>query len=300
MSSSMNIWPWAWWSILVGINIVSFLWCCYIYWGSAKANAHNGDHYPRRMRILGLVFVSVALYRSIFVSSYYEQLAWFDILANSSLIIRGLAFFAELSFASLFMFAMLRFNKELPVQNNTGQSRLLGLVLERSPYVILICIFIAQFFATTALIFKIELFFAIEETLWGLAFLSVLPLALMQLLRVYQYSSTVEADRLRPLKIFATMNASWCVIYCSYSFFYHLPIELWPHVIDELQAGKFALKSGFGAVADALFLVNETKGYSQWGGINFVIWHTGYFSVSVWMVLFLMTGPRLKTAAKSS
>jgi len=38
---------------------------------------------------------------------------------------------------------------------------------------------------------------------------------------------------------------------------------------------------------------------NAWGGMGFVIWHTGYFSLCVWMVLFLMTGPRQLTIAKT-
>lgn len=245
------------------------------------------------MRVLGLIFVTVGLYRSIFVSNYYDQLAWFDSIANSSLLIRFFAFFAELSFAALFMFAMLQFNKDLPAAIKPDRNRLMSFVHTKSPYLIFACIFTAQFFATTALIFKIDLFFAIEETLWGLAFLSVLPLAIIQLQRALSEQNNVPAQQMKSLKAFAIMNAAWGVIYCSYSMLYHLPIELWPHVIDELQAGNFAMKSGFSAVKDAFFIVNETKDFTEWGGINFLIWHSGYFSISVWMVLFLTSGPRM-------
>ena len=44
---------------------------------------------------------------------------------------------------------------------------------------------------------------------------------------------------------------------------------------------------------DALLVVNETKDLSEWGDIGFLIWHSGYFSICVWIVLFLMRGPRL-------
>jgi hypothetical protein len=55
------------------------------------------------MRVLGLVFLGVAFCRSIFVASYLEQLAWFNSLLNSSLLIRFLAIFAiGYGFYSLF------------------------------------------------------------------------------------------------------------------------------------------------------------------------------------------------------
>jgi hypothetical protein len=53
-----------------------------------------------------------------------------------------------------------------------------------------------------------------------------------------------------------------------------------------------AIGTGIEAVRDAFFVVRETKDLAAWGGLGFVIWHSGYFSICVWMVLFLMNGPR--------
>jgi hypothetical protein len=54
-----------------------------------------------------------------------------------------------------------------------------------------------------------------------------------------------------------------------------------------------AFQFGIQAIHDAFLIVHETKDLNAWGGIGFVVWHTGYFSICVWIVLFLMTGPRL-------
>ena len=53
-----------------------------------------------------------------------------------------------------------------------------------------------------------------------------------------------------------------------------------------------AFKFGMAAIGEALTVVNVTRDLSEWGGIGFIIWHTGYFSICVWMVLLFMTGPR--------
>jgi hypothetical protein len=60
-----------------------------------------------------------------------------------------------------------------------------------------------------------------------------------------------------------------------------------------------AFRFGFPAIRDALLIVHETKDLGAWGGMGFIIWHTGYFSICVWMALFLMTGPRLSKIAKA-
>ena len=131
------------------------------------------------MRFMGLAFILVAMYRSVFVSRYLYQYGWFDTIANSSLIIRSLAWVAELSFAGLIAFAMLRFNKDMR-KNNHGNSVLLSQYERHAPWALITCIFLAQFFATGGLITKSRLLFAIEETLWGVGFFSVLPLAIIQ------------------------------------------------------------------------------------------------------------------------
>ncbi|WP_419834405.1 hypothetical protein [Endozoicomonas atrinae] len=286
MESPEWTWAWTWWSTLVLINSISIvlavLFC-------RRRNTEN-DSYLRWMKLMGMIFVSVALYRSVFVSSYMEQLAWFDSLANSSLLIRSLAFFAELSFAGLFMLAMLRTSQDLELYPS-GQEHVFDVLVSRAPKFLFLCIFTAQFFATTALITKFEVLFAIEETLWGMAFLSIFPLAIKQLRAVLK--SEHSTTELRLLKPFVWLNVIWLVGYCSYSVFYHLPIEYWPHVLEDMRQGNYQFNASLKAVTDALLVVNETKSLSEWGGIGFLIWHSGYFSICVWIVLFLMRGPRL-------
>mgnify|MGYP000659735402 CR=1 FL=1 len=298
MESLSGFWPWPWWSMMVAVNTLSFCAGLYIFRRSLQAVDEERAQYLKVMRVLGLIFVSVALYRSVFVSSYLEQLAWFDSLANSSLLIRGLAFFAELSFAGLFMLAMLQVNKDVPISGDDNASGIQRFFYKKAPYAFFACLFIAQFFATTALVTKFELLFAIEETLWGLAFLLIVPLAVAQLRSVYVQQD--NGGNLKMLKAFTVMNASWCLLYCSYSVFYHLPIEYWPHVIENLKTVGVVMNTGAGVLNDAFFVVNESKDFNEWGGIGFMIWHSGYFSVCVWMVLFLMRGPRkLLTQARA-
>lgn len=293
----MTDWAWPWWIIMVCINAVSFAVGLFIFRYSAGLQANEQSLYLRRMRVLGLIFVTVALYRSIFVSSYLEQLAWFNSVANSSLLIRGFAFFAELSFAGLFALSLLQLNKELP---ETGTSTVNGSALDLGPYILFGSIFIAQFFATTALITKYEVLFAIEETLWGIAFLAIFPLAIIQLKRVFSASATLPRERLKMYRALTVMTTVFCALYCSYSLFYHLPIEYWPHIIRDLQSGNVVFNSGSSAIKDALLVVNETKDFQRWGGTGFLIWHSGYFSICVWMALFLMSAPRLLPAKSTS
>ena len=292
----MNNWSWAWqwWGAIVAINIINVAIGIIVYFKSKKSDAIEFQKYRKTMRILGLIYVLVALYRSIFVSSYLGQLAWFDSLANSSLLIRFFAIFSEVSFAGLIMLALLQVNKEVPKPAHYFPGRLMRFVETKTPYVFFICLCTAQLFATTATIVKMDVLFAIEETLWGFAFLSILPLLIIQIRRVYSYKDEKARREFRLFRIFAVILTVFTVGYCSYSVFYHLPIEYWPSAIAQLQMASPipAIRTGLPAIRDAFFVVHETKDLASWGGIGFIIWHSGYFSICVWMVLFFMNGPR--------
>ena len=101
-------------------------------------------------------------------------------------------------------------------------------------------------------------------------------------------------EELKLYRGFTLMMAVFTVGYCAYSLLYHLPIEIWPGAIAHWQMENPipAIRTGGQAVSDAFFVVNETKDLATWGGVGFLIWHSGYFSLCGWMVLFLMTGPK--------
>jgi len=292
MNSAYTAWAWPWWTVMIIINMLNLSLCAMVYKRSLIPMDGSDRVYRRRMRIMGVIFTLVGAYRSVFVSRYFSQMAWFDSLANSSLLIRCFAIAAELSFAGLIAFAMLRLNKDFPGAQSSGENKIKVFMSTKSPYILLISIFLAQFFATGGLILKSKTLFAIEETLWSIGFLAVLPLAIMQYRRVMNVSDVNMISRLRLLRKFVKLNLAWCVIYCSYGVFYHLPLENWPSALDQISTGLPLIQSGWGAVVDAFTIVNESKVYSDWG-FGFILWHSAYFSICVWISIFLMQAPRI-------
>ena len=284
-------WMWPWWYTMVAVNMTQVAVCAHLFRQSLQAPDAR-SRYVQWMRIMGLVFTLVACYRAIFVSRYLYQYAWFDTVLNSSLLIRTMASFAEISFSCLIAFAMLRFNKDAPGKQQPPNPSI-AFVLNRSPYALIACIVLAQFFATAGLITKSRLAFAIEESLWGLGFISILPLAVVQCLRVIRSEHEFAKKRLSMLRTFAYVNFGWCLIYCTYSLVYHLPTEYWATALEQIEMGIPALKSGFSAVTDALLVVKVTHHYEDWG-FGFIFWHSSYFTVCVWLALFLMRAPRAK------
>jgi hypothetical protein len=249
---------------------------------------------------MGLTFVAVAFYRSIFVSSYLRQLAWFDSVLNSSLLIRSFAIFAELSFAGLIAMSLLRMNKEIPELIDT-KNKLITFLQTKTPAIFFWCIFIANIFATSATITKIDLLFAIEETFWGIGFVAIIPMLIISLRKLSAYRNTPAWDNMRKFRIATTIITIFSIGYAIFELGFNLPVVYWPNAIAQLQMPNPdpAFRFGMPAIRDALLIVHETKDLNAWGGMGFIIWHSGYFSICVWIVLFLMTGPRLLYSAKS-
>ena len=288
-------WAWPWWSAMVAMNILNVIVCLTIFrrtTRSAGGFSNITDQYQKHMLIMGLIFTMVGAYRAVFVSRYLYQFAWFDVLANSSLLIRFFAIFAELSFAGLFAYAMLRFSKDLASNNHTNPA--LNFIESRSPYLLFFCIFTAQFFATIATINKNNTLFAIEETLWTAGFLLILPLAFIQLRRALSIKAEAEKKRIKMLLTSSKVIFAWCIGYCSYGVFFHLPMDFFSDTANSTMAVTTAMpvaQAGLAAVWDAFFIVNESKEFGDWG-FGFLFWHSSYFSICVWLAIFLMRAPR--------
>ena len=288
-------WAWPWWSAMVAVNIINVIVCLTIFrrtTRSAGGFSNITDQYQKHMLIMGLIFTMVGAYRAVFVSRYLYQFAWFDVLANSSLLIRFFAIFAELSFAGLFAYAMLRFSKDLASNNHTNPA--LNFIESRSPYLLFFCIFTAQFFATIATINKNNTLFAIEETLWTVGFLLILPLAFIQLRRALSIKAEAEKKRIKMLLTSSKVIFAWCIGYCSYGVFFHLPMDFFSDTANSTMAVTTTVpvaQAGLAAVRDAFFVVNESKEFGDWG-FGFLFWHSSYFSICVWLAIFLMRAPR--------
>lgn len=65
-------WAWQWWGTLVALNVIHVIIGIFLFIRSQKGSNPVDVNYLRLMRTMGLIFVAVAFYRSIFVSSYLE------------------------------------------------------------------------------------------------------------------------------------------------------------------------------------------------------------------------------------
>jgi len=217
------------------------------------------------------IFVGVAMYRTVFVSSYPGLLVWFDTIFNSPFIIRSLATFAEISFIGIFALVLYRLNKEFPV----------GKFLSITPFLAVLFIVVAQYFAFEALIKQSGIGFIIEEALWAAAFLILIPLVIVRL-RLIKTSSISKSQKIAIIAI-----AAWCFGYGAFQLFYGLPFIHSGYLPMGLAPAGTALQR-------AVFDFTATRDFATWGGIGFFIWHGSYFSICSWLLITIVYNTRKK------
>ena len=77
--------------------------------------------------------------------------------------------------------------------------------------------------------------------------------------------------------------------YLIYQFLFSLPLTYYSQIAADLSRPHPTLIQG---LKDSIYNFTATRDFQAWGGWGFFIWHSGYFSIVVWMVLFFMSGPR--------
>jgi len=272
-------WDAVWHTITVAISCVNLAIGLVIVIRLVRRRGEESRHvaYRRFLCAAGLLFLTVAAYRSVFVTKYVGGLVWFDTAFNSPFLIRCLACLAELSFIGLIAGVSLRMIHSAARRVGPSGPHF-GPLVSRLPYVAVACIFVAQFFAFTGLITQFQWPGAVEETLWALAFLSIAPVIVVGL----RHRPAVPG-----FHIWLVMMAVWCAGYLVFQIGYALPFMYWANVAQDIGQALPA-----DALRQAISGYTRTRDLGTWGGIGFFIWQTGYFSLCSWMTLVMMTTPR--------
>jgi len=276
-----------WWTIMVAVGAANFLAAGYIVCKSLQWNKIEPESKKTfaLLRACVMVFVSVAAYRSVFVSSYPDRLVWVDSILNSPFLIRCLATFAEMSAVTIVAVVLLKLNREYDLG---GKAKKAGKLYVRAPVVSIACIFTAQFFAFGGLITQYQSLFAVEEFLWMFAFLCFVPLVLLGLRQIKSGQITQNNQ-----KLFFRILAIWCGGYLAFQILYALPFMYILEIAGD--AGKVIPPD---ALRTAIFDVTVTRGFNDWGGIGFMIWHSVYFSVTAWIYLLAFMAARKNSGGK--
>ncbi|MCL2539562.1 MAG: hypothetical protein FWE66_04410 [Oscillospiraceae bacterium] len=271
-------WCTYWKLALMGLNLVCLVIALLLFMKSKKRESlHEGDaRYSRILGVCGLIFVAVALYRSVFMARYGGRLAWFDTVFCSPFVIRCLACLAEISFIGMIATILIRQDKILSLSKSKAS------LLAKTPCIAFCCIALAQFCAFSSLITQISIFLVIEESLWAAAFLSITPIVFIGLSRTGKKQAVPD----KKSRVFFIVMALWCAGYSLYQCLYALPFNYFPRMLSNLAWVVPAQ-----ALKQAIVGYTVTRDLSDYGGIGFIIWFTGYFSICVWMTLVFMTAP---------
>jgi len=270
-------WAIPWYTTMVIVNVVALVYCAVVYKRSLIPRDGKDLTYRKWMRIMGVIFTVVSAYRAISVWAIPYTFR----IPNT---------LAEVSMSGLFAYAMLRFNTYLPATDDARASKFKSFIT-KTPYILVGCIVIAQPLDTWDNISNFVIGGTIMETLWGIGFLSVLPLAIIQLRRVLSIKDKEEAERLRIMKYSSIITVTWCVVYVMYRWIFTLP-GMWARAFAQIEAGLPPLNTGLQAIIDMLGIsIRTSLEYSDWG-FSFLIWHSAYFSILTWFTIFLMKAPR--------
>jgi len=241
-----------WWTTMVVISSINMLALIVILLKSRKWNQQEPQYAKHFMlvRVTGFIFISVALYRTIFVSSYPGLIVWFDTIFNSPFIIRILATFAEMSYIGIMAVLLHKLDKTNPI---TKEDNKFGALLTKLPLFAVLCLFASQFLAFAGLIMQNNLPFIIEEALWGVAYVSMIPLIFTRLKLSKKHG--LDANQ----KLFLVVMAMWCVGYSIFQFGYGLPFI---HMNDMTLE---AIVMPENALSQSIHGFTATRDFHTWG-----------------------------------
>jgi hypothetical protein len=262
---------------MVIVNVVAVAYCIIVFKRSLIPRDGKDLKYRKWMRIMGVIFTVVSAYRAITVIAVPYTFR----IPNT---------LAEVSLSGLFAYAMLRFNTYLPATDDAHANKFKSFI-RKTPYILVACIVLAQPLDTWDNISGFVIGGTIMETMWGIGFLSILPLAIIQLRCVLSIKDKEEAERFRIMKYSAIIIVTWCVVYVMYRWVFTLP-RMWAWSFAQIEAGLPPLNTGLQAIIDVLGIrIRTSLEYSDWG-FGFLIWHSAYFSILTWITVFLMKAPR--------
>lgn len=212
----------------------------------------------RAVLLLGFLVVAVALYRSILPNDYETRRVWRDTPANSVIAVRLLALFAEISFACMIVISYMM---------ATGAWAAEGVSVSVTIFATLVIV--AQIPATIGAQTALPWLFALEETLWALGAVALIPASLWL---------TRQGGRTR------TMGIVMMVALSIYLVFQAVTVPM------RWAAGHL------GVPVSTLSWFSTTNASMQCENYSLLhfVWITGYLILMSLLVVYLQTGPAAK------
>jgi hypothetical protein len=167
-----------------------------------------------------------------------------------------------------------------------------------------VCICVAECCSFVATITTNPLFFAFEESLWGIAYLIAMPgyvyvFLSARRMRTSHHVQNVEIVGLQYIELFVFLASFFCFFYIPWVAKVDVPPYFRMYETD-LSQGKQYLSFCEG-VWDALTKVIATRSWRTWGGIMWsMVWRNTYFGPNVWACIGIALAPAVKLRVASA
>lgn len=257
--------------------------------------------YQRRARALAAPYVLVCAYRTFFPNNYLSRTVWWNVFASSILLARTMSTVSELCWIAQISSALSFYSRHLHnASSGCDASKKYGIYtyVQTAARLMFICICVAECCSFVATITTNPLFFAFEESLWGIAYLITMPGYIYVFLsaRKLRTSQQVQDGKIVGLfyiELFGFLASFFCLFYIPWVATVDVPPYFRMYGTD-LEQGKQYLSFREG-VRDALTTLIVTRSWSTWGGILWgMVWRNTYFGPNVWACIGIALAPAVK------
>mmetsp|Transcript_54129 Transcript_54129/g.150579 ORF Transcript_54129/g.150579 Transcript_54129/m.150579 type:complete len:369 (-) Transcript_54129:33-1139(-) len=282
--------------VVATLNIVAYILVIVVLGADPAEEDRAVRAYKRRMLVLAAPYVLVCAWRTYFPNQYESRHVWWDTPLSSILLARTMATIAELSWiaqlASALAFCSDQVHRETH-RTSTSNGCSWNAYAQVSARLMFIFICVAECCSFAATISLSNLWFAIEESLWGLAYLITWP-AFVHLLYAAQGSRQDQRCCVGRgyVGLYALLASIFCFFYVPWVAILDVP-PYWEAYQQQLREG-FSFLPFWEGVKDALVKRVVTHSWEAWGPLlSNMIWRATYFGPNVWASILLAFAPRL-------
>ena len=286
-----------WWAALALVSLVNIVAYLVLVLPATSARANGGAStasYRSRMRWLAMPYVFGCALRATLPRIDVERTCMFDSWLSSTVVGRSVATVAELAFAAQLALAMAQLASEtaaLTVSRNTSSrvqsapSSKTATVVRLLSLLVFVALCVAECASWLGVTTTNQWWHCIEESLWmGSALL--LMLASVLLLVSLRGATASPSWRHSSGAVYLTRLLQLGFVYVLYMFYVDIP--MYAERARQSTTPPLPFVAG---VLDASHCHTVTRDFDAW--YQDLIWMSGYFSVCVWISMWLAYAPTL-------
>eukprot|EP01114_Cavostelium_apophysatum_P020081 TRINITY_DN6632_c0_g1_i1.p1 TRINITY_DN6632_c0_g1~~TRINITY_DN6632_c0_g1_i1.p1 ORF type:complete len:303 (-),score=28.44 TRINITY_DN6632_c0_g1_i1:16-924(-) len=278
-----------WYSFLVAITVINFA----MFMKSSTKNLRpDMRRYQITLRVLSGVYVAGCGFRSVFPRIDVEKVCLFDSWTSSILLGRTAATFAELSFMAQLCLVLNRVASDIGLYSRASGISIITNFAKLS-FVLNVA---AQTFCWLGISTTYQLWHVYEESIWAFTALGMTASCFYLKNKLHENEKNVDMkdpcvqDLRNFLRYFVILGPA----YILYMVFVDVPMYYRRWTEDE-ENGRtyYSVWAGLKEANSCKFVNGK---YSYWA--EDAVWMAGYFSVAVWISIWLMRAPRIPPNSK--